>query len=146
MSWDRGTRKRIAPLLAGVVGGGVSTILLYPLDLCKVRLQVNESARRIGILSTLRGVIHHEGFFGLYQGIIPAILGNAISWGGYFFFYERIKLELLERRRNQESRMMVSLGHWEMAKWLHSNGSGCHRITFFWAAHRGKLGNGQVAT
>lgn len=84
MSVDGETMKRLAPLMAGTIGGGFSTILLYPLDLVKVRLQVNEgtSGARPGILSTVRGVVRHEGVIGLYQGVIPAILGNAVSWGG----------------------------------------------------------------
>jgi hypothetical protein len=84
MSFDGETLKRVAPLMAGTIGGGISTTLLYPLDLVKVRLQVNEgtSGTSMGILSTLRGVVRHEGVLGLYQGVIPAILGNAVSWGG----------------------------------------------------------------
>jgi len=95
-----------SPLIAGILGGGASTILLYPLDLVKVRLQVNEDPRitnregarltRRTIACTIRGVVRHEGIIGLYQGLSPALVGSAASWGGYFFFYEGIKLQLLQ--------------------------------------------------
>lgn len=91
----------IAPLLAGLSGGIVSTVLLYPLDLIKVRLQVNEDhlshvpganhSRRLTARQAVRGIIRHEGFLGLYQGLTPAVAGNALSWGGYFFIYEGMK-------------------------------------------------------
>lgn len=89
-------------LLSGLAGGAISTVLLYPLDLVKVRLQVNEQSsksKRYGsICHTLRGVIRNEGILGLYQGINPAVLGSSASWGGYFFFYEGIKKEMTMRK------------------------------------------------
>ena len=128
----------LAPLVAGIVGGGTSTLLLYPLDLVKVRLQVNDDGpirirtpptadlqrsnhfvtantntkakakpNRQTILHTVRGVVRHEGILGLYQGLGPALLGSAMSWGGYFFLYEGIKSRMLSdlklRRRREHA-------------------------------------------
>jgi len=101
-----------APWISGVLGGAGSTILLYPLGLVKVRLQVNEdptgnqkgaqlTQQRRTIVSTIRGVIRHEGVAGLYQGLTPALLGSALSWGGYFYLYEGIKLRLIEEKRRK---------------------------------------------
>mmetsp|Transcript_21329 Transcript_21329/g.26131 ORF Transcript_21329/g.26131 Transcript_21329/m.26131 type:complete len:389 (+) Transcript_21329:264-1430(+) len=119
----------ITPLIAGIAGGSVSTMLLFPLDLIKVRLQVNEgttlktqtpppkaklgnsamtgvkksSVKKTTFTSTFRNIIRHEGgIYGLYQGINPALIGSAVSWGGYFFFYERIKSELLLRKLHRQ--------------------------------------------
>jgi len=100
------------PLVAGFLGGSSSTVLLYPLDLVKVRLQVNEnsSSRSVQrkasgtIAHTLRGVIRHEGLRGLYQGLTPALIGNSASWGGYFFFYERMKKEMIVLKRGRHRR------------------------------------------
>eukprot|EP01083_Nonionella_stella_P098105 275785_1 len=113
------------PLVAGFLGGSSSTVLLYPLDLVKVRLQVNEnsSSRSAGALlgrngstngvhrkatgtiaHTMRGVIRHEGLRGLYQGLTPALIGNSASWGGYFFFYERMKKEMIVLKRESHRR------------------------------------------
>lgn len=114
-----------ASLLAGLSGGVVSTILLYPLDLVKVRLQVNEEppqpslrcdgrssktqswSNRFVTLRTIRGVIRHEGVMGIYQGLAPGVLGSAVSWGGYFFLYDGIKGEWL--RFKQEQQAIISL-------------------------------------
>ena len=96
-----------APLVAGFMGGSASTALLLPLDNIKVRLQVDEGSRKrkpppnskptnfhwrsIGLV---RGMIQHEGFGSLYQGLSPALIGSAVSWGGYFFLYEGFKRQL----------------------------------------------------
>lgn len=113
------------PLVAGFLGGSASTVLLYPLDLVKVRLQVNENSfskstgtllgrngsasdvHRKGnatIVHTLKGVIRHEGVRGLYQGLTPALIGNSASWGGYFFFYEQMKKEMIVLKRGRDER------------------------------------------
>lgn len=39
-----------------------------------------------------RKVLRAEGFFGLYQGMGPALFAASGSWGGYFYFYEKSKL------------------------------------------------------
>jgi len=99
-----------APLISGIMGGSASTILLYPLDLVKVRWQVREDSitnpksvntvgQRPTILSTMRGIARYEGIAGLYQGLSPALMGSAVSWGGYFFLYEGIKVRFMEEKR-----------------------------------------------
>lgn len=92
--------------IAGFAGGSASTILLYPLDLVKVRLQVDErsgvtsnaNAKGRTICTTVRGVIKHEGYSGLYKGLTPAVIGSAASWGGFFIIYEELKRQILQRK------------------------------------------------
>lgn len=99
--------RAIAPLLAGLSGGAISTVALYPLDLIKVRLQVNEDVastsagakhRRLTFVQACRGVLRHEGVLGFYQGLTPAVVGSAVSWGGYFFVYEGLKRRYAEKK------------------------------------------------
>jgi solute carrier family 25 folate transporter 32 len=95
---NEASKRAVAPLLAGLLGGAVSTVALYPLDLIKVRLQVNEDAPK-GVMKqknltswrVFRAVIRYEGIGGLYQGLLPAVIGSSVSWGGYFFVYEAMK-------------------------------------------------------
>ena len=95
------------PMIGGFMGGVVSTTLLLPLDIIKLRLQVTESTntdpnrkyRNFRALRIIGGIIKYEGMAGLYQGLTPAVLGSSISWGGYFFFYENFK-QLYVRYKN----------------------------------------------
>ncbi|KAK7461636.1 hypothetical protein BaRGS_00033109 [Batillaria attramentaria] len=87
-------------LYAGVSGGVVSTLVLHPLDLVKIRFQVNEglptagSASRPsynGIIDAMRTIVRNSGYVGLYQGVTPNVWGAGLSWGLYFFFYNTMK-------------------------------------------------------
>mmetsp|Transcript_14941 Transcript_14941/g.37631 ORF Transcript_14941/g.37631 Transcript_14941/m.37631 type:complete len:366 (+) Transcript_14941:127-1224(+) len=125
------------PGVAGFSGGAVSTMLLLPLDNIKVRLQVNEGGNsktyststktaattqtgtlikdqykrraRLGAMQIFRGVIKYEGVRGLYQGLVPAVVGSAVSWGGFFYVYETMKRQLKHSKLNYSSNNNAAL-------------------------------------
>lgn len=116
--------------MAGLAGGAFSTVLLYPLDLIKVRLQVNEDPRssksssaatkpRLSSMQMCRVIVRHEGILGLYQGMIPAVVGSSVSWGGYFFVYEGLKREyrqvVLSKPQNATLRPLNSMENFTLA-------------------------------
>ncbi|CAN0126350.1 unnamed protein product [Ascophyllum nodosum] len=80
-------------LIAGTTAGVVTTAALYPLDLVKTRYQVYDKGpspyKSVG--TAIRTIVREEGARALYQGLGPALLGNAVAWGGFFYSYERIK-------------------------------------------------------
>ncbi|KAJ6652250.1 hypothetical protein lerEdw1_012938 [Lerista edwardsae] len=82
-------------LVAGMSGGVISTLVLHPLDLVKIRFAVSDGLelrpKYNGILHCFSTVWKHEGLRGLYQGVIPNMWGAGASWGLYFFFYNAIK-------------------------------------------------------
>lgn len=82
-------------LVAGISGGVLSTMVLHPLDLIKIRFQVNDGnqARPTynGLIHACRSIVTQRGYRGLYQGVIPNVWGAGASWGFYFFFYNAIK-------------------------------------------------------
>ena len=95
-------------LVAGSTAGIFSTFLLHPLDLVKTRFQVNEGAvvQKSAVpsyrstLNAFRTIAAQEGVRALYQGVPTAMLGSGVSWGLYFFLYEKAKLQY---RTNPES-------------------------------------------
>ena len=94
-------------LSAGILGGSVSTVLLYPLELVKTRMQVIESSGTTmqsrgyhSMHSATRTVLAKEGFLGLYQGLFPAVIASAGSWGFYFLLYENSKQRKLRSFEN----------------------------------------------
>jgi solute carrier family 25 folate transporter 32 len=123
MKTSQHTKLKNSPLpsfIAGFAGGSASTILLYPLDLVKTRLQVDErsaaalnndaNVKRRTICCTVRGVIKHEGYLGLYKGLTPAVIGSAASWGGFFILYEELKRQILQyKMRSADAQMYTSI-------------------------------------
>ncbi|KAF9449559.1 mitochondrial FAD carrier protein [Macrolepiota fuliginosa MF-IS2] len=81
--------------VAGLGAGVVTTLCLNPLDLIKVKFQVDTGAPTGGvgkqIFHALRDIQQSQGWKGLYRGISPNIAGNASSWGLYFLFYNMLK-------------------------------------------------------
>lgn len=97
-----------APLIAGFSAGVASTTLLLPLDVVKVRLQVHEGTERLGALRAVRHILRYEGLRGLYVGWTPAVVGSAVSWGGYFYFYEGLKQQVLARKKETSTTPSLS--------------------------------------
>lgn len=93
----------IAPLISGFSAGVTSTTLLLPLDVIKVRLQVHEGADRLGTIRAVRHILRYEGLGGLYVGWTPAVVGSAVAWGGYFYFYEGLKQRVLAHKQQQSN-------------------------------------------
>ncbi|XP_074842918.1 solute carrier family 25 member 32 isoform X1 [Carettochelys insculpta] len=93
---------RYENLVAGLSGGVISTLVLHPLDLVKIRFAVSDGLelrpKYTGILNCLTTVWKQEGLQGLYKGVTPNMWGAGASWGLYFFFYNAIKAYKEERK------------------------------------------------
>jgi solute carrier family 25 (mitochondrial folate transporter), member 32 len=85
-------------LIAGLTAGSVSTLVMHPLDVIKVKLQVTPGKGHF--LSEVVKLLFKEGDANLklqpvqmYRGLSVNVLGNGISWGLYFMVnHELLKL------------------------------------------------------
>ncbi|KAI3385763.1 hypothetical protein SNEBB_010790 [Seison nebaliae] len=78
--------------VAGFSGGFVSTAVLHPFDLLKIRFEVNEKSvesQRIGRPQ--------------YTSVTPGLIGSSVAWSSYFFLYDTMK----RLRMNQLAREKV---------------------------------------
>lgn len=84
--------------LAGLTAGTITTMVMHPLDLVKVRFQIADPPRgangaplRAGfgkqVLGALKDAVGKDGWKGLYRGLSPNVAGNASSWGLYFLWF-----------------------------------------------------------
>jgi solute carrier family 25 folate transporter 32 len=102
--------KAAKSFVAGSSGGIVSTLILHPLDLLKIRFAVNngkaikDRPKYFGIKHAFKTVISQEGFKGLYKGVVPNLVGSTSSWGLYFLFYDGIK----SRMKNGDPNVQLS--------------------------------------
>lgn len=108
-------------LIAGCSGGVISTLVLHPLDLLKIRFAVDDGklAKRPtynGIFDGFRSIYRQEGLLGYYKGVQPNLIGAGVSWGLYFLFYNTIKTEM----QGGDTKMQLSWGKYLFA----SSGAG----------------------
>ncbi|XP_016848267.1 solute carrier family 25 member 32 isoform X2 [Anolis carolinensis] len=93
---------RYENLVGGLSGGVLSTLVLHPLDLVKIRFAVSDGLKLRpkynGILHCLATIWREDGFRGLYRGVTPNVWGAGASWGLYFYFYNAIKAYKTEDR------------------------------------------------
>ncbi|CAH7676513.1 mitochondrial FAD carrier protein [Phakopsora pachyrhizi] len=92
--------------ICGIGAGCVSVLCMHPLDLLKVKFQVESfketqkfkrydgMIRRSLIVDSLRRIFRLDGLSGLYRGVGTNIIGNSSSWGFYFLWYSIIKKRL----------------------------------------------------
>jgi len=89
----RDQRMRLA--LAGALAGAFTTGILHPIDTAKTLRQTNPEVFK-STMSCLKMIIRNQGFFALYAGIGPALLGAMPSSALYFGTYESVKQMLQE--------------------------------------------------
>jgi len=100
---------RYEHLAGGVAGGLLSTLVLHPLDLLKVRFAVPDTGG-VATVATAGGatiqrqqyrslggamahILKNEGLAGFYKGVTPNLVGAGASWGFYFLFYNVFKTQ-----------------------------------------------------
>ncbi|XP_061360977.1 folate transporter 1, chloroplastic isoform X2 [Gastrolobium bilobum] len=96
---------------AGAAAGFATVAVVHPLDVVRTRFQVNDG--RVSHLPSYKNTAHAvftiarlEGLRGLYAGFLPGVLGSTISWGLYFFFYDKAKQRYA---RNREEKLNAGL-------------------------------------
>lgn len=87
-------------LLSGLLSGIIAKTCIYPLDLTKKRLQIQQfhhsrttfgkNLQTSGMIDCLRQTFRDEKVAGLYKGWTPAVIKSGAMSGLYFFFYEEI--------------------------------------------------------
>lgn len=112
--------------LGGVGAGAIQSLILSPIELIKIRLQLQTQLQREhtekGPLHVAKNILRIEGWRGLYRGLTITALRDAPAHGFYFWTYEfmREKLHPGCRKSGQESvnTMLVAGGLAGVASWV----------------------------
>jgi solute carrier family 25 carnitine/acylcarnitine transporter 20/29 len=76
--------------LGGLSAGIVGTIIGYPLDLVKTRMQTSGCGASLTIVGVASSVVRREGILALYKGIAPPLISlsilNTLNFSSYSFF------------------------------------------------------------
>ncbi|KAJ6794121.1 putative mitochondrial arginine transporter BAC2 [Iris pallida] len=115
--------------LAGFGTGALQSLLLSPVELVKIRLQLQSAGggskqcrSRQGPLCIAKTILRNQGARGLYRGLSITVLRDAPAHGVYFWTYEYAREQLHPgcRRSEQESlgTMLVAGGLAGVASWV----------------------------
>lgn len=118
MDPDTGRIKLIWELIAGGTAGGCQVIFTNPLEIVKIRLQVQGEAARIDS-ATPKGAIHiirQLGVVGLYKGASACLLRDIPFSAVYFTSYWHLKKDLFHEGYNgKQLSFLETLGAAAMA-------------------------------
>lgn len=116
--------------LAGVGTGAIQSLILSPVELVKIRLQLQgsnytrskQADHHKGPTNVARSILRREGLRGIYRGLSITVLRDAPSHGFYFWTYEYMREQLHPgcRKNGQESlqTMLVAGGLAGVASWV----------------------------
>ncbi|XP_052180385.1 mitochondrial arginine transporter BAC2 [Diospyros lotus] len=119
--------------LGGVGTGAIQTLLLSPVELVKIRLQLQRTSHQnapatsttdgqSGPVRVAKTIFRTEGLRGIYRGLTITVLRDAPAHGFYFWTYEYTREHLHPgcRKSGQESfqTMLVAGGLAGVASWM----------------------------
>ncbi|KAE8697754.1 Mitochondrial arginine transporter BAC2 [Hibiscus syriacus] len=93
--------------------GALQSIMLSPVELVKIRLQLQNTSSHTGPMSVAKTILKTEGLRGLYRGFTISALRDAPAHGFYFWTYEYVREQLHPgcRKSGEETlRTMVMAG------------------------------------
>ncbi|CAI9766099.1 unnamed protein product [Fraxinus pennsylvanica] len=116
--------------LGGIGTGAIQSLLLSPVELVKIRLQLqgktnenkNQSGSEKGPVCVARNIIRTEGWRGIYRGLTITVLRDAPAHGVYFWTYEYMREQLHPgcRKSGEETfrTMLFAGGLAGVASWI----------------------------
>ena len=89
MSNEKKTPSRLLPMAAGCIAGGIEATAVWPMEFIKTQLQLQSKAEGAslpytGMVSGLSYTVRTTGFFSLYRGLAPTLIGSIPKAGTRF--------------------------------------------------------------
>ncbi|CCF60238.1 hypothetical protein KAFR_0J01740 [Kazachstania africana CBS 2517] len=114
---NRHGSRQLVPLekevISGISSAFITSFVVHPLDLVKLRLQLLPVQKPTPRLNTYRYVLRslfkdNKGISALYRGLGINLIGNSVAWGLYFGFY-RFSKDFLKQNTNFNNDSLIYL-------------------------------------
>uniref|UniRef100_A0A7S4N5N2 Uncharacterized protein n=1 Tax=Odontella aurita TaxID=265563 RepID=A0A7S4N5N2_9STRA len=102
MAPDNKKKNPLLPMAAGCVAGGIEATAVWPMEFIKTQLQLQSNAKGAqlpytGMVSGLTYTVRTTGFFSLYRGLAPTLIGSIPKAGIRFGLNGVIKENLRDK-------------------------------------------------
>ncbi|KAK6239297.1 hypothetical protein QUC31_004766 [Theobroma cacao] len=94
--WAFDSTNILVKIASGAFAGGISTALTNPVEVLKVRLQMNSDMRQRGPIAELRKIVSKEGIGALWKGVGPATARAAALTASQLATYDESKRILMK--------------------------------------------------
>lgn len=87
MSTENVNTNKLLPLAAGCIAGAIEATAVWPMEYVKTQLQLQVKSSKVpytGMISGLSYTIKTTGFFSLYRGLAPTLIGSVPKAGVRF--------------------------------------------------------------
>ncbi|XP_061342552.1 uncharacterized protein LOC133288758 [Gastrolobium bilobum] len=91
-----GSSNVLVKIASGMFAGAISTALTNPIEVLKVRLQMNPDMRKSGPISELQRTVSEEGIKALWKGVGPAMARAAALTASQLATYDETKQILIQ--------------------------------------------------
>ncbi|CAA0823598.1 Probable mitochondrial adenine nucleotide transporter BTL3 [Striga hermonthica] len=88
--------------IAGAAAGITATILCIPMDTIRTVMVAPGGENLGGLIGTFHHIIHTEGFFSLYKGLVPSIISMAPSGAVFYGVYDILKSAYLHSPQGKQ--------------------------------------------
>lgn len=85
------TYHNLVHAISGMVGGVTAITAFYPLNIIRLKIQVDEHMKSESVLKVARKIAEQDGFAGLYQGWWSSVVSLGASNFVYFYTYNALK-------------------------------------------------------
>eukprot|EP00960_Hanusia_phi_P033018 750196-Hanusia_phi.AAC.4 len=99
--------ENLVNLAIGALAGMVASAVVFPIDTAKTRIQAAEGEQKLNTVQTIKKIVDEEGFFALYNGLIPVMIGAAPESAIQLSVYEFV-LSMLKQAQHVDSSSSVS--------------------------------------
>ncbi|XP_058082677.1 uncharacterized protein LOC131230739 isoform X3 [Magnolia sinica] len=89
-----GSTNILVKIASGAFSGAIATALTNPMEVLKVRLQMNSNLGRGSAIREMRGIASEEGIKGLWKGVGPAMARAAALTASQLATYDESKQDL----------------------------------------------------
>lgn len=117
MSKEGKKKNPFVPLTAGCIAGGIEATAVWPMEFIKTQLQLQSKVKGVvlpynGMISGLTYTVRTTGFFSLYRGLAPTLIGSIPKAGIRFGLNSYIKdmLRDKEGKLNPGKNFLAGLG------------------------------------